>query len=77
VAAFGKTLIFMGLLIAVCGAGLWLLGNAAPSLPMLGRVGRLPGDIYIKRGNFTIYFPLMTLIIVSVVLTVIFALLKR
>jgi hypothetical protein len=76
-AALGKTLIFVGLLIAICGGGLWILSSVGPSLPILGRIGRLPGDIYIKRGNFTIYFPLMTSIIASIVLTIIFALLKR
>jgi Protein of unknown function (DUF2905) len=75
--ALGKALIFVGLLIAVCGVGLWALCNLNPSLPILGRIGRLPGDIYIKRGNFTFYFPLMTSIIVSIVLTIIFALLRR
>jgi hypothetical protein len=76
-AQLGKALIFAGLLIAMCGVGLWMLSNAAPSLPVLGRIGRLPGDIYIKRGSFTFYFPLITSIIVSIVLTMIFALLKR
>ena len=36
------------------------------------KIGRLPGDIYIKRGNFTFYFPLMTSIILSILLTFIF-----
>jgi hypothetical protein len=76
-AALGKALILVGLLIAVCGGSLWILSIFSPSLPMLGRIGRLPGDIYIKRGNFTIYFPLMTSIIASIVLTIVFALLRR
>ena len=76
-AAFGKLLIFAGLLIAVCGVGLWMLSNLSPSLPVLGRIRRLPGDIYINRGNFTFYFPLMTSIIASIVLTLIVALLRR
>jgi Protein of unknown function (DUF2905) len=76
-APLGKALILMGLLIVVFGVGLWALGNLSPSLPIIGRIGRLPGDIYIKRGNFTFYFPVMTSIIVSIVLTIIFALLRR
>ncbi|HUN57163.1 MAG TPA: DUF2905 domain-containing protein [Candidatus Binataceae bacterium] len=76
-AALGKVLIFAGLLIALCGVGLWVLSNIGTSVPFVGRIGRLPGDIYIKRGNFTFYFPLMTSIIASIVLTIIFALLRR
>ena len=40
-------------------------------------VGRLPGDIYIQRGNFTFYFPLATSLLLSVVLTLIFYLVGR
>jgi len=57
----GRFLILAGLLIA--GAGLLMtLG-----LPL----GRLPGDITVRRGNFSFYFPLATSILVSLVLTVI------
>jgi Protein of unknown function (DUF2905) len=76
-ASLGKVLIFAGLLIAACGFGLWLLSSISPSTPLLGRIGRLPGDIYVNRGNFTFYFPVMTCIIASIVLTIIFALLRR
>jgi hypothetical protein len=62
----GKALVVLGLLIA--GAGV---------LIMLGvPLGRLPGDIYYRRGNTTFYFPLATSILVSVVLTLLFALLR-
>ena len=40
-------------------------------------IGRLPGDFTIRRGNFTFYFPLATSIIISVILTVVLALLRR
>jgi hypothetical protein len=40
-------------------------------------LGRLPGDIIIRRGNGTFYFPIVTCIIVSIVLTIITALLRR
>ena len=40
-------------------------------------LGRLPGDIVIRRGNFTLYFPLATGILVSVVLTILLALIRR
>jgi hypothetical protein len=39
--------------------------------------GRLPGDIYIRRGNFTFYFPITTAIVVSVVASLIAAWLRR
>ena len=40
-------------------------------------IGRLPGDMTIKRGNFTFYFPLATSIIASVLLTLLLTLLRR
>ena len=58
----GKTLIVMGIIIALVGVVVSLAGK----LPWLGR---LPGDIYVKRENFTFYFPLATSIIISVVLS--------
>ena len=55
----GRTLVLIGLGIAGLGA-----------LIMLGvPIGRLPGDIVVKRGNFSFYFPLATSIIVSILLT--------
>jgi hypothetical protein len=63
----GKLLIVVGLVIA--GVGL---------LVMLGvPVGRLPGDVTVKRGNFTFYFPLATSIIASILLTLLLSLLRR
>jgi uncharacterized membrane protein YczE len=63
----GRILIAIGLLIALAGV-----------LVMLGvPLGRLPGDVVIRRGNTTFYFPLGTSIIVSVVLTLLFAILRR
>lgn len=63
----GKLLIVVGLVVA----GVGLLVSAG--LPL----GRLPGDFVVRRENFTFYFPLGTSILVSVVLTVLFALLRR
>jgi hypothetical protein len=68
--AIGKTLIFFGLLLAVVGL-LFTLGSKLPWL------GRLPGDIYINRGNFSFYFPLTTSIIVSVIITLVLYLFRR
>ena len=63
----GKTLVLIGL--AIAGLGL---------LVMLGiPIGRLPGDIYVRRGNFSFYLPLATSIILSILLTLLFALFRR
>jgi hypothetical protein len=63
----GKLLVIIGLIVA--GTGL---------LVMLGvPIGRLPGDFAWRRGNTTFYFPLTTSILASVVLTLLFALLRR
>jgi hypothetical protein len=66
----GKLLIVFGLLIAVVGVILLLVGR----LPWLGR---LPGDIHVQRGNWTFYFPLATSLLVSIVLTLIFWIIGR
>ncbi len=65
-----KSLILMGLGIAALGALLWLFSG----VPF---IGRLPGDIYLKRGNFTFYFPVVTCILISVLVSLIFALMRR
>ena len=66
----GKILIAFGLLIALAGVVLVLVGR----VPW---IGHLPGDIHIQRGNFTFYFPLATSLLLSVVLTLIFYLVGR
>ena len=55
------------------------LGIAGLGLIMMLGVpfGRLPGDIVVRRGNFSFYFPLATSIILSIVLTLLFALFRR
>jgi hypothetical protein len=66
-----KILIVVGLVIAGLGALLWLTGKAGWPL------GRLPGDIRIERDNFKFYFPLTTCILLSIVLTLLFWLLRK
>lgn len=63
----GRALVLLGLGIAALGL-LIMVG-----LPL----GRLPGDIYVRRGSFSFYFPLATSIVVSVFLTLLFALFRR
>ena len=69
-ADLGKFLIVAGGLF-VCVGALFLLGGKLPWL------GRLPGDIVVQREHFSFYFPLATSILVSLVLSLLFALLRR
>jgi len=63
----GKTLVLIGLGVAALGV-----------LMMLGvPFGRLPGDIYIRRGSFSFYFPLATSIVLSLLLTLLLAFFRR
>ena len=62
---FGKTLIIIGLVIAIVGV-LIVMGGKVPW------IGRLPGDFTFRGEKFTFYFPLATSILISVVLTLIF-----
>lgn len=63
----GKTLIILGFGIVALGIVVSLLGKWPGEGTGLGWLGKLPGDIFIKRDNFTFYFPLGTSILVSVV----------
>ncbi|MBI3753126.1 MAG: DUF2905 domain-containing protein [Deltaproteobacteria bacterium] len=65
-----KFLIIIGLFLFALGLFLSLGGSVK-------WLGRLPGDIYIKKDNFTFYFPLTTSIIISIVVSLIFYLLRR
>ena len=72
-APLGKALVIIGLLIALAGLLVW----GAGSLPLVNRLGRLPGDIYIRRANFTFYFPIITCILLSIVVSLVIGLLRR
>ena len=61
--SLGRVLVIFGLLIVIIGALLIF----APKIPLLGR---LPGDIVIRRENFTFYFPVATCILLSVLVTI-------
>lgn len=69
-APIGKILIVSGLLITAVGALVLLSGK-------IGWIGRLPGDITIRRENLTIYFPLATCLLASAVLSILFWLFRR
>jgi hypothetical protein len=66
----GRLLLIFGLVLAAAG----LLLMFADRIPFLGR---LPGDILVKRKNFTFYFPLATMILLSILLTVVLNLISR
>jgi Protein of unknown function (DUF2905) len=66
----GKSLVLIGISIVLIGVLIWGLS----SIPY---VGRLPGDIYVRRGNFTFYFPLATCILISIIATILFSLMRR
>lgn len=62
---FAKTLIFFGVVLIVAGVVVGIFGKV-PGL------GRLPGDIYFRKGSFTLYFPLTTCLLLSLLLTLVF-----
>jgi DUF2905 family protein len=63
----GKLLLIVGLIIA--GLGLLMMAG----IPL----GRLPGDIVIRKGSGTFYFPLVTCIVLSIILTLVLSFLRR
>ncbi len=67
----GKTLVYLGIALIVAGV-LWTLGERLPI-----RLGRLPGDIEIRGKNGVFYFPLVTCLLVSVVLSLVMWLFRR
>lgn len=68
--SLGKPLIIMGLIIVAIGVIVSLAGK----IPWLGR---LPGDIHIKKENFTFYFPLATSILLSLLISFLLWLFRR
>lgn len=68
-----RILVGLGALLLLSGAILWLLGSAFPGLGL----GRLPGDIRIERPGFTLYLPLATCLLLSVVVSLLLFLLSR
>jgi hypothetical protein len=68
--AMAKILIGIGLFIILAGIMLYVLAR-------LGQWVKIPGDIYIKRGNFSFYFPIVTCLVISLLLTLIINLIGR
>lgn len=69
-APIGKILILTGLVLVALGVLFLLAGK-------MGWIGRLPGDITIRRGNATFYFPLATCLLVSAILSLLFWLFRK
>lgn len=69
----GRLLLFAGLLIAAVG----LIILIAPRIPGLDRLGRLPGDIVVERGPVTVFVPLVSSIVISILLTIVLNLILR
>lgn len=70
---WAKFFISLGVIFIFVGLLFFLL----PKIPGVSRIGRLPGDIVVHRGNFVFYFPLTTCIIISLILTLIFTVFWR
>lgn len=66
----GKFIIIIGLILVLIG----IIMQFADKIPW---IGRLPGDILIKRENFTFYFPLVTSIILSIIISLIIYLIRK
>ena len=66
----GKILILFGFLLVILG----IFVSFFEKIPYLGK---LPGDIYVKKGNFTFYFPLASCLVISVILSLIFYLISK
>ena len=66
----GKMLILLGVFIILIGF-LLVIGEKIPW------IGRLPGDIIIRKKNFTFYFPIVTSILISIILTLLFTLFRK
>jgi hypothetical protein len=67
----------LGRMLIILGGVLVLAGVALLFVHRIPYIGRLPGDIYVKKDGFTFYFPLTTSIIISVLLTLIFWILRK
>ena len=68
---FGKWIFVLGVILLMAGALMWLFGD------YLDWLGHLPGDIRIERKEFSIYFPVTTMIIISILLSILFTIFSR
>jgi len=66
----GKMFIILGIILIVVGIA-FMFGDKIPY------IGKLPGDIYIKKERFSFYFPITTGIIISIILTILFSIFRK
>ncbi|MCD5405627.1 DUF2905 domain-containing protein [Peptococcaceae bacterium] len=68
--SIGKIIFSIGILMVIVGGAMMLTGK-------LFNFGKLPGDIYIQKGSFTFFFPIATMILISIILTILLNILFR
>lgn len=68
---FGKILVVLGLILLIVGIIIWIGGDK------FGWFGNLPGDIRVERKNISFYFPLTSMVVLSVVLSLIIWLIRK
>jgi uncharacterized membrane protein YsdA (DUF1294 family) len=67
----GKLIVIIGVILVIVGLILWLFGSK------FGWFGNLPGDIKIKKENFSFYFPITTMILISIIVSIIIWLIRK
>jgi Protein of unknown function (DUF2905) len=67
----GKYAVIAGIILVVVGVLLWRFST------WFGWLGHLPGDISVEKGNFKLYFPLVTCILISILLTIVSWIFRR
>jgi len=70
-AGLGKLLVFIGIVVEIIGLVTWLAGDK------LNWFGQLPGDIRVERKNFTFYFPLVSMILISAAISMFLWIIRR
>ncbi|MCF6461346.1 DUF2905 domain-containing protein [Clostridium sp. Cult3] len=68
-APFGRIILLMGVVLVLVG-GILILGDKFG-------LGKLPGDIFIQKGNFTFFFPIVSTLIISIILTLLLNIFKK
>ena len=67
----GKFMVALGLILVVLGLLIWFLGSK------LHWIGKLPGDLRWEKGNTKIYFPIVTMLVVSLLLNLLIAVIRK
>ena len=67
---FGKIFVILGIVFILVGIALMF----SEKMPL---IGKLPGDIHIKRDGFSFYFPITTSVIISIILSILFAIFRK